>query len=56
MFLPYHIALFPDHKSLQFSMQLVSAYAVECELEEARRRELEQSEVERKCTSKLRSY
>jgi hypothetical protein len=44
----FHIDLFPfDHHSLSDSMRLVSALAVENELQESWRREREKSEDER---------
>lgn len=53
MFLPYpyhHIASIFDPCVLSTSFQLVSAFAVERELQDRRRKESEQAEAEKKCT------
>ena len=57
-FLPWHhISLFADPCALVDSMQLVSAYAVERELQDRRRKEhLEQLEDEKKRTSRPNTY
>jgi hypothetical protein len=57
MFLPYHFASLLNPHTLQFSMQLASALAVERELQDRRRREqLEKSENEKKNTPAPCSY
>ena len=49
MFFHPHLmdSFFGNGHALQDSMRLVSALAVECELQDSRRREIEQSEVNR---------
>ena len=59
MFFPHchHFALFADPCALVDSMQLVSAYAVGCELQDRWRKEqIEQLEDEKKRTPTLRPY
>ncbi|MGA3116948.1 MAG: hypothetical protein ABSF90_21215 [Syntrophobacteraceae bacterium] len=53
MFLPhcFHIGLFGNNQELMDSMRLVSALAVENELQESWRREIEQSDDNRNETT-----
>jgi hypothetical protein len=58
MFVPYchHLASIFDPCVLSTSMQLVSAFAVERELQDRRRKELEQTEAEKKNAPVPRPY